>query len=60
MENYFGEVELGEIDAIQGKFDDFIYNLWGAKEPNYVTRMMATGGRLLTDDTFKETVRRRK
>ena len=28
------------------------------KEPNYVMRMIATGGRLLADDTCKETVRR--
>ena len=27
------------------------------KKPNYVTRMMATGGLLLEDDTFKTTVR---
>ena len=26
------------------------------KEPNYVMRMIATGGRLLADDTCKETV----
>ena len=51
MEDHFGEVEVGEIDPIQGTVDDIIYNSWGVKEPNYVTRMMATGGRLLVDDT---------
>ena len=30
------------------------------KEPNYVMMMMATVGRLLADDTCKETVRRWK
>ena len=30
------------------------------KEPNYVMMMMATGGRLLVDETYKETVRRWK
>ena len=30
------------------------------KDPNYVTRMMATDGRLLADDTCKETVIRWK
>ena len=54
------EVEVGDTDAIQGTVDDVIYNLWGMKEPNYVMRMMATGGRLLADDTCKETVRRWK
>ena len=34
MEDHFGEVEVGDIDAIQGTFDDVIYNLWGTKEPN--------------------------
>ena len=58
MEDDFGEVEVGETDAIQGIVDDKIYNLWGIKVTNYVMRMMATGGRLLADDTFKETVRR--
>ena len=49
---------MGETDAIQGTVDDVIYSLWGMKEPNYVMRIMATGGRLLVDDTYKETVRR--
>ena len=35
---------MGETDSIQGKVDDVIYNLWGMKEPNYVMRMIATGG----------------
>ena len=60
MEDHFWEVEVGETDSIQGKVDDVIYNLWRMKEPNYVMRMTATGGRLLEDDTWKETVRRWK
>ena len=60
MEDNFGEVEVGDTDAIQGSVDDIIYNLWGMKEPNYVMRMMATGGRLLADYTRKKTVRRRE
>ena len=58
MEDHFGEVEVGDTDSIQGTVDDVIYNLWGMKEPNYVMRMMATGGRLLADYTRKKTVRR--
>ena len=57
-EDHFGEVELGGTDAIHVTVDDVIYNLWGMKEPNYLMRMMATGGRLLADDTRKETVKR--
>ena len=30
------------------------------KEPDYVMRIMATGGRLLVDDTCKENLRRWK
>ena len=57
MEYHFVEVELGGTYAIQGTVDDVIYNLWGMKEPNYVMRFMDTGGCILLDDTFKETVR---
>ena len=49
---------MGETYAIQGTVNGVIYNLWGMKEPNYVMRMMATGGVLLADETYKETVRR--
>ena len=55
MEDHFGGVEVGKTDSIQGTVDDVIYNILGTKEPNYVIRMMATGGRLLADDTCKET-----
>ena len=60
MEDNFRGVEVGEIDAIQVKVDDVIYNLWGVKDPNCVMRMMTTDGRLLEDYKFKETVIRWK
>ena len=60
MEDHFGGVEVGETDTIQGTVDDIIYNSWGVKETEFVTRMMATGGRLLADDTCKGTVIRWK
>ena len=44
MEDHFGGVGVRETYVIQGTADDVIYNLWGAKEPNYVVGMMATGG----------------
>ena len=56
MGDDFGEVDTGKTYSIQGPVDDFIYNLWNMKEPNYVMRIMATGGGLLADDTCKETV----
>ena len=60
MEDNFGEVEVGETNGIQGTVDGVIYNLWGMTEPNYVMRMMDTGGRLLVDEIYKDTVRRWK
>ena len=60
MEDHFGGVDVGETDIIHGTVDDAFYNLWSMKEPNYVMRMMATGGRLLADDKSNETVRRWK
>ena len=53
MEDNFGEVKVGETDAVHGTADNVMYSLWGLKEPKYVMRIMATGGRLLTDDTCK-------
>ena len=53
-------MELEETDAIQGTVDGDIYNLWGTKDPIYLMRMIATGGRLLADDSCMETVRRWK
>ena len=47
---------MEEKDVVQGTFDDVIYNSWCMKEPNDVMRMMPTGGRLLADDTCKETM----
>ena len=42
MDNPFGEVGVGETDAIQVTVEDFIYNLWGMKKPNYLMREMDT------------------
>ena len=50
-------MEVGETYDIQGTVDDDIYNLLGMKEPNYVMRIMSTDGRLLANDTCKETAR---
>ena len=44
-EDNFWEVEVGYTYAIYGTVDDVIYNLWVMKEPSYMMRMMANGGR---------------
>ena len=57
-EDHFGEVDVGDTDTIQVTVDIVIYNLWELKEFNYVMRVMDTGGHILVDGIFKETVRR--
>mmetsp|Transcript_5756 Transcript_5756/g.11762 ORF Transcript_5756/g.11762 Transcript_5756/m.11762 type:complete len:176 (+) Transcript_5756:290-817(+) len=49
MEAHIEEMDVGDTDAIEGKMEGFNYNIWGMKEPNYVMRMMATGGALFTE-----------
>jgi len=60
MQNFFDEdgVDVGDCHAIAGTQDGILYNLWGMKEPDYVMRMMATGGPLTAFESCKETVRR--
>jgi hypothetical protein len=44
------EVKVGDVDAITGVQDDVPYFIWGMKEPDYVMKMMATGGPLGSTD----------
>jgi hypothetical protein len=57
MQQYFHEHDVGDIDAVAGTLDGIPYNLWCMKEPDYVMRMMATGGALLADENCKEATR---
>ena len=60
MQHFFDEegVNVGNNHAISGTMDGVPYNLWGMKEPDYVMRMMATGGPMSVIETCKETVRK--
>ena len=60
MQRFFNEegVNVGDNHAISGTMDGVPYNLWGMKEPDYVMRMMATGGPLSALESCKETVRK--
>ena len=51
-------VNVGDTAAISGTLDEVKYNLWCMKEPDYVMTIMATGGRLMSDDSCKSTIRR--
>lgn len=58
MDEYFSDKAVGEVDAIQGEDSDGTpYFIWGMKEPDYVMRIMSTGGGLTVDDTCKMTQR---
>jgi len=58
MERRFASKNVGDVDAIEGISDGVNYTLWGMKEPDYVMRMMATGGPLSADDSCRTTTRR--
>jgi hypothetical protein len=60
MQFHFDEegVQVGDCHAIQGVLEGMTYNLWGMKEPDYVMRMMATGGQLAALNSCKMTRRR--
>jgi hypothetical protein len=51
-------VDVGDCHAIQGVMEGTTYNLWGMKEPDYVMRMMATGGLLDTNESCRMASRR--
>jgi hypothetical protein len=53
----FAGKATGEVEAIEGTLSGTTYWLWGMKEPDYVMKIMATGGVLASDDTCKTAVR---
>lgn len=53
MENWFGSKSVGDVGAITGILNGVKYYLWGMKEPDYVMRIMATGGMIVSDSTCK-------
>ncbi len=55
---HFEGKAVGECDAISGKLDSVKYLLWGMKEPDYVMKIMATGGALVSDDNCKKVSRK--
>ncbi len=55
MDDHMAGSEVGSVDAIQGSMEGVLYNLWAMKEPDYVMKMMATGGSLIADDSCRST-----
>ena len=57
MDEHIVGKEVGSVDAIQGSSEGIVYNLWAMKEPDYVMKMMATGGSLTANDSCHTTSR---
>ena len=59
IDDRFQGKTVGDVDCIQGTCPtaNIPYYLWGMKEPDYVMKIMATGGALTADDTCKATFR---
>ena len=54
MTEAFAEAQIGDSMAISGMLDGKEYFLWGLNELNYVMKMMATGGPLISNDSCKK------
>ena len=57
IDSHLNDIEVGETEAIQGSLDGVIYNLRMTIEPDYIIKMMATGGNLILDKTCHSTTR---
>eukprot|EP00956_Cyclotella_meneghiniana_P035814 scaffold118478_cov62-Cyclotella_meneghiniana.AAC.7 len=53
IDRKFDGKAVGEVDAVSGILDNVDYKLFGMKEPDYVMKIMATGGVLQSDDSCK-------
>ena len=57
MDERFAGKSPGECEAITGTLNSSPYFIWGMKEPDYVMKIMATGGVLAEDETCRVTYR---
>ncbi len=58
IDSHMSRYEVGATDAIQGNLDGILYNIWAMKDAGYTMKMMATGGKLVADDSCKTTTRK--
>ncbi len=58
MDSHFNNKQVGECNAIAGVLDKEKYYIWGMKEPDYVMKIMATGGALNADESCKRVMRK--
>ncbi len=57
IDRHMTESEVGTCEAVEGEMEGVHYNFWCMKEREYTMKMMAMGGKLLSDDTCRETSR---
>ena len=55
IDAHFNGKNAGDCDAISGTLNGSSYKIWGMKEPDYVMKIMATGGVLEEDDSCRMT-----
>ena len=46
---HFQSKNVGDTDVLAGNLDGVEYFIWGMKEPDYIMKIMGTGGTLVTD-----------
>ncbi len=49
ISEYFEIKSVGEMDVISGKLSRVEYFIWGMKEPDFVMKIMGTGGAQVSD-----------
>lgn len=57
MDSHLQDIEVGETAAIKETQDRVTCNLWMMKKPDYIMKMMTTGGNLIVDQSCGSTVR---
>ena len=55
MDACFNGKNNGECDAISGTLNGSPYKIWGMTEPDYVMKIMATGGLFEEDNSCRIT-----
>jgi hypothetical protein len=57
IDSRFSSLMVGQTDTVSGNLDGVDYSIFCMKEPDYVMKLMATGGVLQSDDMCRETYR---
>ncbi len=58
IDSRFNHKPIGECNAICGLLKNKRCFIWGMKEPDYVMKIMATGGALISNDSYKNVMRK--